>query len=192
MAKEDLESAIESIPRLWARGNMLVLFTIIVEASRKTLWYTGLIVNETLNNIFVGSSLFLGMLAGLDLLRVYVYISWINDLAFELSLYKYSQGIDGNFNAFLNKAERINTRNLMEGILMTSITFLLWVSIPIGISKINRSLGKLGVDKRLNKLTCYTSLLTGCKTSLEEALSELRNEFDNITLSSLETPSEDI
>ncbi|MCE4605849.1 MAG: hypothetical protein F7B59_00750 [Desulfurococcales archaeon] len=188
MITEDIHKAINDIPRLWVRGNFLVLATILIEISRKTLWYTGFFSHDIMNNAFIGSSLFLGMLAGLDLLRVYVYISWISDLAFELSLLAYSQDSSSELPNSLNRVGFISVRNLMEGILLTSISFLLWISVPIGISKLNRSLMKLGIDERLGRLSCYLGLILGCKTDLRNILSILEKRLESIISILLETP----
>jgi len=188
--KEDIEKAIGDIPRLWVRGNLLVLLTILIEISRKTLWYTGYISYGIINNAFVGASLFLGMLAGLDLLRVYVYISWISDIAFELSLYRYFQDSSDRLIDSLNRINRINIRNLMEGILLTSISFLLWTSVLIGVSKINKSLIKLGIDEKLHKSSCYFSLILGCKEDLETVLFTLEKDIEKIISIPQENPLE--
>jgi hypothetical protein len=188
--RKDLELAIESIPRLWVRGNVLVLLAILVETLRKILWFAGLIRIDTLNNLFIGTSLFLSMVAGLDLLRTYVYISWANDLAFEFSLLEYSKETIAGINATPIKAQYIRPKNLMEGILLTSLTFLLWASIPIGISKIKKSLRKLGITDDLNTGICYITLVFGCKTRLENILGELLTRLDSITSNIPEIPLE--
>jgi hypothetical protein len=156
---KDLEDAVKNIPKFWVRGNVLVLAVILMELLRKILW-----INDYLqgfyNNAMIGGILFLGMIAGVDLLRSYVILSWISDLALDKSLLTF----DGD-DEFIVKP--ISAKNLVTGVLLASVSYLFWISVLVGISYLNTSLMRLGSSRRLRMAYCYVTLMLGCRRELD-------------------------
>ncbi|MCE4609932.1 MAG: hypothetical protein F7C36_06115 [Desulfurococcales archaeon] len=164
-----MEKSVRIVPRIWVRGNLLVLVVILMELARKVLWMLGF-VQGFYNNAIIGLALFIGMIAGVDLLRSYAVISWISDLAFDASLSNIENGESYS-------VKPISSKNLVTGVFLASASFILWASILVGISLANTSFRRLGLNYRFNQIYCYMTLMTGCRRELEDAFKGLAGKI---------------
>lgn len=166
---EDLENSVRIVPRIWVRGNLLVLVVMLMELARKILWITGY-VQGFYNNAIIGMALFIGMIAGVDLLRSYTVVSWISDLSLDASLSNIEDG-----ESFSVKP--ISSKNLVTGVFLASASFILWASILVGISLVNTSFRRLGLNYRFDWIYCYMTLMAGCRRELEDAFKGLADKI---------------
>ncbi len=157
----------------------MVFSSILLEIMHKTLLLKGYIPSASFpDNALLGIELFIAMIGGLDLFRTYTILSWIHSMTSELLLSRGGVFPHVSANDYSEIARGIAPRDIVEGVLLTSLTFLGGVGVVLGVALRLNKLARMTGLNEVNPLKCYFTAMTSCKSYLNLLFPVLINGFE--------------